>query len=93
MPPSTTMARMIADSMKVKLSGLMKPWRVAKKDPAKPPNIAAMAKAASFMLVRLMPKDAQAMSSSRRASHARPSGSLRTRSVNRFTTSARARMR
>ncbi len=31
MPPSTTMARMMADSMKVKLSGLMKPWRVAKK--------------------------------------------------------------
>ena len=31
MPPSTTIARMIADSMKVKLSGLMKPWRVAKK--------------------------------------------------------------
>src|SRR5690606_19337679 len=27
MPPSTTMARMMADSMKVKDSGLMKPWR------------------------------------------------------------------
>ncbi len=26
--------------MKVKLSGLMKPWRVAKKEPAKPPNMA-----------------------------------------------------
>ena len=35
MPPSTTMARMIADSMKVKDSGLMKPCRVAKKAPAK----------------------------------------------------------
>ena len=36
MPPSTTIARMMADSMKVKISGLMKPWRVAKKVPAKP---------------------------------------------------------
>src|SRR5262249_13861150 len=31
MPPSTTIARIVADSMKVKLSGLMKPCRVAKK--------------------------------------------------------------
>ena len=36
MPPSTTIARMIADSMKVKLSGLMKPCRAAKNEPAKP---------------------------------------------------------
>ncbi len=42
MPPSTTMARIIADSMKVKHSGEMKPWRAAKNEPAKPPNIAPM---------------------------------------------------
>ena len=40
MPPSTTMARMIADSRKLKLSGETKPWRAAKKEPAKPPNMA-----------------------------------------------------
>src|SRR5690606_21629593 len=40
MPPSTTIARIRADSMKVKLSGLMKPWRVAKKEPPNPPNMA-----------------------------------------------------
>ena len=32
MPPSTTMARISADSLKVKDSGLMKPCRVAKND-------------------------------------------------------------
>jgi hypothetical protein len=30
MPPSTTMARIVADSRKLKLSGLMKPCRTAK---------------------------------------------------------------
>src|SRR5690606_35118743 len=92
MPPSTTIARMIADSMKVKLSGLMKPWRVAKKAPAKPPSMAPIAKAESFVLVGLMPSARQAISSSRSASQARPIGSRRRRSVNRFVTSARARI-
>ena len=32
MPPSTTMARMIANSRKTKDSGLTKPWRAAKND-------------------------------------------------------------
>ena len=41
-PPSTTIASTMALSMKVKLSGLMKAWRVAKKAPAKPPNMAPM---------------------------------------------------
>ena len=36
MPPSTTIARMIAVSMKVKLSGLTKPCRVANNEPAMP---------------------------------------------------------
>ena len=44
--------------MKVKLSGLMKPCRVAKNEPAKPPNMAPMAKAVSLVLVVLMPSDA-----------------------------------
>jgi len=36
MPPSTTMATMVADSRKVKDSGEMNPCRAAKNDPAKP---------------------------------------------------------
>ncbi len=64
---------------KLKLSGEMKPWRVAKNEPAKPANIAPMAKAVSLVLVVLMPSERQAISSSRSASHARPTGSLRSR--------------
>ena len=92
MPPSTTMARMIALSMKVKLSGLMKPCRVAKNAPAKPPSMAPMAKAESFTVVGLMPSARQAISSSRSASQARPIGNRRRRSVKRLVTSASARM-
>ncbi len=88
MPPSTTIARIVADSMKVKLSGLMKPCRVAKKQPAKPPNIAPIAKADSLTLVGLMPSARQAISSSRSASQARPTGSLRMRNVKKLVTSA-----
>ena len=68
--------------MKVKLSGLMKPWRVAKNEPAKPPNMAPIAKAVSLVLVGLMPSARQAISSSRSASQARPIGSRRMRRVN-----------
>ena len=63
--------------MKVKLSGLMKPWRVAKKAPAKPPNMAPMAKAESLVMVVLMPSERQAIWSSRIASQARPTGRRR----------------
>ena len=42
MPPRTTIARIIALSMKVKDFGLMKPCRAAKNAPAKPPNTAPM---------------------------------------------------
>ncbi len=64
---------MIADSKKTKDSGDTKPWRTAKKEPAKPPNIAPMAKAVSLVLVVLMPSERQAISSSRSsASQARP---------------------
>ena len=83
MPPSTTMATITADSMKVKLSGEMKPWRAAKNEPAKPPNMAPIAKAVSLVLVVLMPSERQAISSSRSASQARPTGSRRSRSGDR----------
>ena len=92
-PPSTTIARMIALSMKVKLSGLMKAWRVAKKAPAKPPNMAPSAKAVSLVVVMLMPSARQAISSSRNASQARPSGWRRSRRVTQLVSSARARIR
>src|SRR3979411_2914257 len=60
MPPSTTIASTSADSWKVKDSGLMKPWRVAKNAPAKPPNMAPVANAVSFVVVVLMPSARQA---------------------------------
>lgn len=93
MPPMTTMARMIALSRKVKLSGLMKPCRVAKNAPANPPQAAEMPKAASLTVVRLMPSEAQAMSSSRRASQALPIGSLRIRIVKIATRAAMTTIR
>ena len=49
-PPSTTIASTVALSMKVKLSGLMKAWRVAKNAPAKPPKQAPMANAVSLVI-------------------------------------------
>ncbi len=58
MPPSTTIARISADSPKFTDSGLMKPCRAVKKAPAKPPNNAPIAKAVSLLLVVLMPSDA-----------------------------------
>ena len=50
MPPSTTIASTSADSLKVKHSGLMKPCRVAKNAPAKPPNMAPIANAVSLVV-------------------------------------------
>ena len=93
MPPSTTMARMVADSMKVKDSGEMNASRAAKNEPAKPANIAPMAKAVSLVLVVLMPSERQAISSSRSASQARPIGSRRSRTVTKQVSSASARIR
>ena len=86
------MARMIADSMKVKLSGLMKRCLAAKNEPAKPANMAPTAKAVSLVLVGLMPSALQAVSSSRSASQARPTGRRRMRWVKKLVTSASARM-
>ena len=78
--------------MKVKLSGEMNPCRAAKNDPAKPANIAPMANAVSLVLVVLMPSERQAISSSRKASHARPIGRRRSRTVIAAVTSASARI-
>ena len=95
MPPSTTIARMMADSMKVKLSGLMKPWRVAKNDPAKPPNMALIVKAASLMLRRLMPSElaGDVVLAQRLPRSAERQPSDPERRVNAFTISARTRIR
>ena len=93
MPPRTTIARMIADSRKTKDSGLTKPWRAAKNEPAKPPNMAPIAKAVSLVVVVLMPSERQAISSSRSASQARPTGMRRSRIVTKAVSSASARMR
>ena len=57
----------------------MKPCRAAKNEPAKPPNIAPIANAVSLVLVVLMPSERQAISSSRSASQARPTGRWRSR--------------
>lgn len=93
MPPSTTMASTSADSWNVNDSGLMKPWRVAKNAPAKPPNIAPVANAVSLVVVVLMPSERHATSSSRSASHALPIGRRRRRMVTQLVSSASARIR
>ena len=87
------MARMKADSRNENDSGLMKPCRVAKNAPAKPPNIAPTANAVSLVVVVLMPSERQAISSSRSASQARPIGSRRRRMVTQLVSSASARIR
>src|SRR6185503_7823364 len=92
MPPSTTIDRIVADSRNVNDSGEMKPCRAAKNEPAKPANIAPMAKAVSLVLVVLMPSERHATSSSRSASQARPTGSRRNRTVTKAVSSASARM-
>ncbi|MNI88730.1 hypothetical protein D3C73_1460570 [compost metagenome] len=74
MPPNTTMARISADSMKVNDSGFTMPWRAAKNAPPKPANVAPSVKADSLMRVGFSPSERQAISSSRNASQARPTG-------------------
>ncbi|MOA55196.1 hypothetical protein D3C78_1789480 [compost metagenome] len=68
------MASTKADSAKVNDSGLTNPWRAANSVPAKPANAALMVNAVSLMRVGFRPSERQAISSSRNASHARPSG-------------------
>ena len=92
MPPSTTIARISADSEKFTDSGLMKPCRAVKRAPAMPPKKAPLAKAASLALVVLMPSERQAISSSRSASQARPIGNRRSRIVTQLVRSASARI-
>ncbi len=92
-PPSTTMARMTADSRKTNDSGLTKPCRAAKKEPAKPPNMAPIAKAVSLVLVVLMPSERQAISSSRSASQARPTGMRRSLIVTKAVSKQSIRIR
>ena len=62
-------------------------------EPAKPPNMAPSAKAVSLVFVVLMPSERQAISSSRRASQARPIGSRRRRIVTKLVIRASPRMR
>lgn len=72
MPPSTTMATIMIDSIRLNDSGEMKPWKAANMAPETPPKVAPMAKASSFMLRVLMPMALAAVSSSRMAIQARP---------------------
>ena len=88
-PPRTTIANIIADSINVKLSGLTKPCLVAKNEPANPPNIAPIAKAVNFVFVGFIPIALQAVSSSRRASQALPTGRFRIVIVKKFVIKAK----
>ena len=72
MPPSTTMATIMTDSIRLNDSGDTKPWNAPNMAPATPPNDAPMAKASNFMLRVLMPMALAAISSSRMAIQARP---------------------
>ena len=72
MPPSTTMHRIMIDSIRLKDSGETKPWKAANMEPDTPPKVAPMPKASSFMLRVLMPMALAAISSSRIAIQARP---------------------
>src|SRR3989304_4473874 len=73
-PPSTSMHRIMTDSINVNDSGLTNPWKLAYRPPLMPPNEAPMAKASSFTLRVLMPMAAAATSSSRIATQARALG-------------------
>lgn len=71
-PPSTTMERIMADSMKVKLAGFMNVVLAARMHPTKPAHVAPRAKALSLVPVLSMPMAWHATSSSRRAIQALP---------------------
>ena len=77
----------------MKLSGLTNVCLVAKKAPAKPPNIAPIAKAVSLVLVGFTPKDLHAISSSLKASQARPTGNFRILKVKKFVISAKIKIK
>ena len=87
------MARMVRRFDEGEALGLTKPCRTAKNEPAKPPNMAPSAKAVSLVLVVLMPSERQAISSSRSASQARPTGSRRSRKRHEVGEQRQARIR
>ena len=70
-------------------SKIIKACLVAKKEPAKPPNIAPMANAVSFVFLGLTPNDLHAISSSLKASQALPIGNLLILIVKRFVIKAK----
>jgi len=93
MPPSTTMHSTMMDSIRLKLSGLTKPWNPANSAPDAPPNIAPIANASSFILRVLMPIAPAAISSSRIAIQARPMRDLSSRCETSITSAVQARNR
>ena len=72
MPPSTTIASTMIDSVSENDSGETKPWKAANIAPDTPPKVAPIANASSLMLRVLMPIALAAISSSRIAIQARP---------------------
>ncbi|MCY1543754.1 hypothetical protein D9M68_795840 [compost metagenome] len=72
MPPSTTMATTITDSMSENDSGETKRWNEANNTPETPPNEAPMPKASNLRLRVFRPMALAAISSSRMAIQARP---------------------
>ena len=88
MPPSTTIDTTMIDSTRMKLSGEMKAWMAENIPPAMPPKLAPMANASSFRLRVLMPIARAAISSSRIASHARPTREFCRRRLMTMMTSA-----
>ena len=66
------MATIITDSIRLKDSGEIKPWKEANSAPETPPKVAPMPKAVSLRLRVLMPMALAAISSSRIAIQARP---------------------
>ena len=93
MPPSTTMATITIDSIRMKLSGEMKPWNAANIAPETPPKEAPIANASSLMLRVFTPIALAAISSSRIAIQARPMRESSRRTLTRMITSASSRKR
>src|SRR3954468_8180890 len=93
MPPSTTIDTTMIDSTSTKLSGEMKAWMAENMPPATPPKLAPIANASSFMLRVLIPIARAAISSSRIASHARPTREFCRRTLTTMTPSTTASSR
>ena len=89
MPPRSTIDTRISESPKVKLFGATKPVIMAYTAPASPARKLPSVKAVIFQRATSMPKAAQAVSSSRTASSARP---IQERSRRRTSVNATAAM-